>query len=280
MLAELRAGPGEAARAETMPHPTGPRPSRWTLRAVRATLPALRGYTLSGTWRWLRRYGFRLRSAAVQHYSPDPDYAEKEARLRACLAHAAREPERVVALFLDEMSYRRWPDPGADWGPGAPADRPQTEHGGVKDRNWRIVGAVNACTGRTHHRSNYIVGRRQLIRFYRDLTAAYPLAEKIYVIQDNWSVHAHPEVQEALARRPQLEPVWLPTYAPWLNPQEKVWRWLREAVLKMHRSAADWPALQASVGEFLDQFKDGSRALLRYIGLLGEGSLAAAVRAP
>jgi hypothetical protein len=72
--------------------------------------------------------------------------------------------------------------------------------------------------------------------------------------------------------------VWLPTYAPWLNPIEKLWRWLRQDVLKMHRLAAYWPELRRRVNTFLDQFADGSADLLRYVGLSGDGKLASAIR--
>ena len=60
------------------------------------------------------------------------------------------------------------------------------------------------------------------------------------MIQDNWSIHTHADVLAALERWPRIEPVWLPTYAPWLNPIEKLWRWLRQDVLKLHRLAGDW----------------------------------------
>jgi hypothetical protein len=75
-----------------------------------------------------------------------------------------------------------------------------------------------------------------------------------------------------------VEPVWLPTYAPWLNPIEKLWRWLRQDVLKLHRQASDWPGLRQRVRAFLDQFASGSLALLQYVGLAGEGKLAQALR--
>jgi hypothetical protein len=103
---------------------------------------------------------------------------------------------------------------------------------------------------------------------------AYPGARRIYVVPDNWSIHAHPDVRAALGRWPRITPVWLPTYAPWLNPIEKLWRWLRRDVLQMHRLAGDWAALRGRVNGFLDQFAGGSRALLRYVGLLGDGRLA------
>jgi hypothetical protein len=87
-------------------------------------------------------------------------------------------------------------------------------------------------------------------------------------------------VAAALADLPQIEPVWLPTYAPWLNPIEKLWRWLREQVLTMHRLAGDWDALRERVNAFLDQFAEESHALLQYVGLTGEGKLAQALNDP
>ena len=110
------------------------------------------------------------------------------------------------------------------------------------------------------------------------MARAYPHARRIYVVQDNWSIHTHPEVLAALAGLPQITPVWLPTYAPWLNPIEKLWRWLRADVLKLHRLADAWAALRQRVNAFLDQFAAGSHALLRYVGLLGEGKLAQALQ--
>ena len=125
---------------------------------------------------------------------------------------------------------------------------------------------------------NYVVGRKQVIAFYGRLNQIYAQARHIYVIQDNWSIHQHPDVVTALAKFPRLEPIWLPTYAPWLNPIEKLWRWLRQDVLKLHRLAGDWPALRQRVRAFLDQFAAGSHDVLRYVGLLGEGRLAQALR--
>ena len=120
-----------------------------------------------------------------------------------------------------------------------------------------MIGALNALSGRVDYLDAYIIGRAKVIRFYRQVAAAYPDARLIYVVQDNWSIHRHAEVEAALADLPQIEPVWLPTYAPWLNPIEKLWRWLREQVLTMHRLAGDWDALRERVNAFLDQFAAG-----------------------
>jgi len=116
-----------------------------------------------------------------------------------------------------------------------------------------------------------------VIQFYSRLARAYPEVSLIYVIQDNWNIHTHPDVLTALAGYPRIKPVWLPTYAPWLNPIEKLWRWLRQDVLKMHRWVEDWPQVKQRVHDFLDQFAHGSAALLRYVGLKGKGKLATVI---
>jgi len=273
----LRQGPGEAAQKEVMTTPEAPPPSRWTLRTIRVSFDWLKDYTLSGVWYLLRRYRLRLRSAQVQLWSPDPDYASKTAHLLACLRRAAQQPKTHVLVFLDEMGYYRWPDPAPMWVPAAPAAMPVAQRAGANNQQWRIIGALNAVTGRVHYLDNYIVGRQQVIAMYGRLAEAYSGYQQIYVAQDNWSIHRHPDVLEALKAWPQIEPVWLPTYAPWLNPIEKLWRWLRQDVLKMHRLATDWPECRRHVNAFLDQFAQGSTELLHYVGLLGEGKLAQAL---
>lgn len=259
MVERLRHGPGEEARQEASVTAEGPPPSRWTLHTIRATFAWLRGYSVSGVWRVLARYGIRLRSARVQQYSPDPEYAAKVAYLCQCLQEAALAPEKVVFVFMDEMGYYRWPTPAPDWGPVAPAPAPVAQRAGENNRQWRIIGTLNALTGQVAYLDGYIVGRHKIIEMYAHLNQVYAEAQHIYVAQDNWSVHKHADVLEALAEWPHIEPVWLPTYAPWLNPIEKLWRWLRQDVLKMHRLADDWQTLRRRVNMFLDQFAAGSQ---------------------
>ncbi len=257
--------------------PTTPVPSRWTLRTIRATFPWLQGYGLSGLWRLLRHHNLKVRSARVQHYSADPDYTAKVAHLEQCLRRTARAPQQQVLVFMDEMGYTRWPEPAATWAAVGRTAVPVAERRGTNNQQWRIIGALNAWTGQVHYLDAYIVGRAKVKEFYQPLVQAYPEAECIYVVQDNWSIHRHEDVLAALATLPQIEPVWLPTYAAWLNPIEKLWRWLRQDVLTMHRLADDWTALRQRVRRFLDQFAHGSRDVLHYVGLLGDGHLAQAL---
>ena len=142
------------------------------------------------------------------------------------------------------------------------------------NQQWRTIGALTALTGQVNYLEGYLVGRQQVSDFYAQLDRASPAVDRLYVIPDNWTIHTHPDVLTALERSPRINPVWLPTYAPWLNPSEKLWRWLRQDVLKMHRWVEDWPRVKQRVHDFLDQFAHGSPDLLRYVGLVGKGKLA------
>ncbi len=178
------------------------------------------------------------------------------------------------------MGYVRWPAATTTWAQTGGQTAPVADRAGPNHHQWRIIGGMNAWTRQVTYLDGYIVGRAKVIAFYHQLVHVYPHAERIYVVQDNWSIHRHDEVLAAMATLPQIAPVWLPTYAPWLNPIEKLWRWLRQDVLKLHRLVDDWPGLRQRVRTFLDQFVHGSAALLHYVGLLGAGKLAQALHGP
>jgi len=276
----LRKGPGAAAKKVIMPDKKGPLPSRWRLRAVQASVDWMKDYSLSGVWQVLHGYGLTLRSAQLRHWSPDPDYESKLAHLLECMKQTAANPQKVAFLFWDQMGFYRWPEPSLTWAPAAPAPAPIAYAGGGNNRQWRLIGTLNAINGQVDFLDNYIVGRKQVIQMYQRIHDRYQTFEHIFVAQDNWSIHQHPDVVTALTDFPKIEPLWLPTYSPWLNPIEKLWRWLRVTVLKMHRLAEDWKELLNRVYAFLNQFANGSQDLLHYVGLLGTGKLARAIAIP
>jgi len=254
-------------------------PCRWNLIVVRQTFEWLTDYTLSGVWRVLQTMAIEWKHGYVRLWSPDPTYARKVYRIKKVLKQAAADPRHVVALFLDEMGYYRWPSANPDW--LARTDGFPRAEDGAQDNNqqWRVIGALNACTGQVSYLQGYIIGRRQVSAFYRQLAEQYARFEKVYLIEDNWNIHTHPDVQATLNHLPLLQVVGLPTYASWLNPIEKLWRWTRQTVLHRHRLASRWDELKQRVAAFFDQFANGSQELLRYVGLLGDGRFAKAIEA-
>lgn len=248
-------------------------PWRYRLQEVRASFEWLTDYSLSGVWRLLDRLGIGWKRGYINYWSPDPQYRTKVRFIEKCLKIVAADPRHNVAIFVDEMSYHRWPSAAPDWWPRGQTV-PRAEHGACNNQQWRVIGGLNAYTGQVSYLQNYIVGREQVTLFHQQLYRQYRKMDNVFVIEDNWNVHTHPEVQAAIAELPNVTMAWLPTYACWLNPIEKLWKWTRQTILHRHRLSNQWPALKQRVADFFDQFRDGSEALLKYVGLLGDGRFA------
>jgi transposase len=225
----------------------------------------LAGRSVGRIYHLLRRLGFSRKAAEKFVRSPDPQYGCKWRAILSAYARLLAEPQQVVLLWLDELSFYRQPSV-------APAYHPQ---GDTQPRAWqapgantqtRILASLDAASGRVVYQQASRVNLKTFCAFAAQLRAAYPTAPTVYVVMDNWPIHTCPQALAALAVA-GLSPLFLPTYASWLNPIEKLWRWLRQTVLHLHRCAADLATLRQQVRDFLDQFANGSSQLLRYVGL-------------
>src|SRR5262249_2291842 len=143
------------------------------------------------------RLGVRDRRGHEHVHSPDPEYDAKMAVIAAARAEAAARPGAMAFVYQEEFTTHRGPSVALAWheegGPGRRGEwgpKVNTERG--------LIGALDAVAGRVigWPRAHADVA---LIRYYRALEGAYPAAEVIYLAQDNWPVHAHPRIKEAMA---------------------------------------------------------------------------------
>ena len=200
-------------------------------------------------------------------HSPDPAYADKVARLEEARLLAASNPGEVVLLYGDEMSYYRRPTLAPVWHPKGRDSHPSATDTHQANTRSRLAGALDEVTGKVVFIQRSKIGLSALKAFLKKIRHAYPDAKTLFLVWDNWPVHYHPQVVDA-AEELRITILWLPTYAPWLNPIEKLWRWLKQEVLHMHRRSSAWALLKREVDTFLEQFDKGSYDLLRYTGLL------------
>ena len=239
--------------------------NRWRLRDLVGGVRWLAGISVSGVWRVLRRLKYTRRQAQPFVRSPDVDYDAKWRAILRAYADAVEQPAAVRLIFCDEVTYFRQPSVAplyARRGGKAPRAEHVTGHNTVT----RIVGGLEALRGQVSYlaRSGIEVGT--FCAFLRHLREAYPSGLSLRLVLDNWSVHIHPRTQ-ALANKLGIQLLYLPTYASWLNPIEKLWRWLRQEAIHCHDTPRDVATLRARVQDFLDQFKTGSPDLLHYVGL-------------
>jgi DDE superfamily endonuclease len=239
--------------------------ARWTLRLLAGVLLWLSGLSDSGVHRLLRRLELRYRRGQAHLHSPDPDYQAKLAAVARARREAAASSGRVVLLYEDELTYYRRPSVARchqpRGGPGAYA-----EQGHRSNSKRRVVGALDACSGRLHYWQGSRAGQKELRRFFAHLSEAYSGADRIYVALDNWPVHFLPDVLDSLVGTP-VQLLRLPTYAPWTNPVEKVWRKLKQELLHQHDYRDDWTGLQSAVEQWLQRSALDPDGLRRYTGL-------------
>jgi hypothetical protein len=272
------------------PRQWGEKHNRWTAAALLRVCDWLRLRTAAGLSQLLKRLKISYKRGREHVHSPDPDYVPKLRDVHICIQRSRLTPELEVVLFQDELTYYRRPSLAAAYELSGHT-QPRAELGHRYNLAYRVAAAVDIWTGRVVYEQRSRLGVEKLVAFYHKVCQAYPQAQTIYLVQDNWPVHDHPDVRAAL--QPQryhwpvhvpahwptqprahakrlnlpLQLVKLPTYASWTNPAEKLWRKLKQEELHLHRFADDWEGLKQRVASFLDQFAQGSRALLRYIGL-------------
>lgn len=271
--------------------------TRWTLEAIHRICDWLHVASPAGISALLDRLKISYKRGRDHVHSPDPDYLAKLAEIDRWVDLARRG--EVVTLYLDELTYYRQPSLAKAYEARGRTQQPLAERSHRANTPTRVVATLDAVDGRVIYLQASRIGVRELVSLYQKVRATYPQAPRIYVVQDNWLVHSHPDLLVAL--EPQQTPwpmrtppdwptepsagakrrwgelklpiqlVPLPTYASWANPIEKLWRCLKQRVLHLHRLADQLEQLRHEVGNFLDKFQDGSEELLRYTGLLLSG---------
>lgn len=278
------------------PRQLGETKTRWTLARLLHHCQQW-GWKLTscaGLCQLLHRLRLHWKRGRDHVHSPDPDYQAKVNWIATLRLQVRQSAGKQVLLYLDEMTYYRQPSVGYQY-ELAGTDRPHAHQSYRSNTKTRLVGALDACLGRVLFRQASKIGINELVALYQQIASAYPQAERIWVVQDNWPVHFHPDVLVALepqespfsfnpapnwpehpSKRAQkkwgdwhlpIQIVTLPSYASWLNPTEKLWRKLKQDVLHLHRWADNLETLRERVLDFFKPFACGSTELLQAVGL-------------
>ena len=291
ILNTVRRDPGMFDRAK----------SRWDLGLISQVCDWLAVKCPSSLSQLLKRLKISYKRGRSYVHSPDPHYQQKMALIAQCLLKAWYAPEKYALLYQDEFTIYRQPTVARDYEQMG-LFQPLARRSHKSDTEFRGMGALNAITGQVTYQQAYKANVRQLTMFYDAIAADYPQADTIYMVQDNWPVHYHPDLlihlqsqdfqfpynvppnwpdepspkakRDAEKRKAKgviklpIKIIQLPTYASWANPIEKLWRWVRQSVLHLHRLSDEWSELKQRVLDFIHSFRRGSNELLRYVGLL------------
>lgn len=222
--------------------------TRWRYQDVGQALRWLQGHSDATIYKVLKRLGFSRKKALQFIRSPDPDYRPNGSAFGRLTRRPSPSLVRSSCFFKTSSLITDAPT----------CTTPSNEevNGSSANTKARVTAVMDAITGRVLFRQRSKIGRHELVLFYQQIRQAYPNAQRIYLVEDNWSVHQHPDVLQA-ARNHNLSLLFLPTYASWLNPIEKLWRWLRQDIVYNHQECHDFKKLRKQVEEWLVQFSNG-----------------------
>jgi hypothetical protein len=159
-------------------------------------------------------------------------------------------------LALNPTRTRVWAPIGVPWELETPGD----------NRKQPIFGAVNTRTGQTHLALKPHKRSLDLQEFLaRDVLPYYPDAEFLFITVDGSGIHKSRNTKAWLKQHPQVIFVPLPSYAPSLNLQELIWRWLRAEVTHNHFFRS-FTALTDAAKRFFAKLTDRPLEVLQRIG--------------
>jgi hypothetical protein len=177
----------------------------------------------------LHALGVRLRRLRHRHLKAQP---EEQAAFRADLAALPAEgPEDCESRFVDEATVRRHPTLAAQGWVGADVPEGPTgdDHTPVP-----VYGAAAPPTGRTHDHVSPALGQGEFAQLLQH-RSVYSPGKRRLVSHDRGAQQKGTSIEEVgreAAGRLVLTPQ--PACSPGLNPQERIWTWLRRVVTHHH----------------------------------------------
>ena len=164
--------------------------------------------------------------------------------------------------YADEFNISWQPTLKAIWSPvGQQVMIPTT---GQTNKHYGI-GAVDYHSGETLVITQKRKTREQITQLLEQLLLKHP-CETVYVAWDNADTHSGGRVDEVVrAAAGRLILLYLPTYSPWLNPIEMLWRHFRREVTHCELFTSVKELLKATT-DFFERYNQKPDKILSVIG--------------
>lgn len=127
------------------------------------------------------------------------------------------------------------------------------------------IGAVDYHTGETVVLIRRRKRRREIAELLEALLEKHPIG-RVYVAWDNSNTHEDDEIEAVLrAAADRLVLLYLPTYSPWLNPIEMLWRHFRREVTHCEL----FTTIKALIAAAYDFFERHNRSPHKVLSIIG-----------
>jgi transposase len=214
----------------------------------------------------LHALGYRVLRPVLSIASPDPAYRRKVKQLEK-YKKQARNGE-ILMFFQDEIDLNLLPGILRTWTLQGTQRKVMTPGQNVKRYGF---GAVNFVSGQTVHRVEDHKNSAGFCAFVEQFMQTVTQApdyrgQKIVLVVDNFIIHHSQKTRKFLEQYAhQLILFALPTYSPWLNLIELLWKHLRRKVTHNHLFKTISKLVEA-VCSFLDTLNQTPSLTLSIIG--------------
>lgn len=214
----------------------------------------------------LHTLGYRVLRPVLSIASPDPDYSKKVKKLETYKKQARNR--EILLYFEDEIDLNLLPGILRCWTLRGSQRKVMTP--GLNMKRYGF-GAVNYVSGKTLHRiedhknsAGFCAFVKQFMQTITQLPEYH--GQKIVLVVDNFRIHHSRKTLEFLEQyTDQLVLFALPTYSPWLNLIELLWKHLRRKVTHNHLFETIAQLVKA-VGSFLKSLNRTPQRTLSIIG--------------
>lgn len=235
-----------ATLVEHNPRDYGYLRSRWSSELLAAELSRQLKVQVHPTTvrRWLARLQYGYRRARPTLHIRDPRKTERMRAINHTLANPARGTE---VFYSDEVDINLNPKIGAMW-----TRRGQQRTVSTPGQNQKryLAGALHARTGKVLWSEGPRKNTDLFLALLEHLRSRYRSARHIILIVDNYRIHKSRLACAWLKNNPKFELLFQPTYHPWVNRIERLWKQLHDVVTRNH-SHATMNALMSAVRTFM-----------------------------
>lgn len=214
----------------------------------------------------LHALGYRVRRPVLSIASPDPEYKQKAKKLEKHQKQAKNGD--ILLYYQDEIDLNLLPGIMRCWTLEGVQRKVPTPGQNQKQYGF---GAVNYVSGQAVHRieerKNSVGFCAFIEQFMQTVTQAPDYhGQKIVLVVDNFIIHRSRKTREFLEKyADQLLLFMLPTYSPWLNLIERLWKHLRRKVTHNHLFESIQELVKA-VCSFLEALNATPQLTLSVIG--------------
>jgi transposase len=221
------------------PKALGYRFVKWTSRSLRKYL--IKRFNITFSREWIRQklhqflaYSWTRGKKVYAYPDEEKRNTEREQFAQTMLEYLTLAGKgELIVLFEDESIFTLFGDVGYSW---SPVGETQAVPSAGTCGRMVVFGAADPVAGRTHYRiedesinqESTLRFLRQVVRYYQKHAPGMPLV----IVLDKHPGHTSGLVDAFVTAHAHVTLENTPTQSPDLNPQEHIWDWLEDLMIK------------------------------------------------